>query len=125
MIPADDWSDVISEFAIPGGLVLERRTGGGTVNAFHEVVPPGTVTITLDPVAVVPSTGRQRQRDADERHRETIDVYATVAIYAGDASRMADVILYQGRRYSVSRVQDYGAAGSAWIASAELTERVS
>lgn len=122
-LPVDNFADVIAEFAIPGGLTLERR-GVGTVNIYREVVPGAPSTIALDPVAVVPTTGRGAQRGVDEVQRETIDVYAVVELMPGTRTNVVDVLTYNGRRWSILRVQDYGAAGGAWIGSAELAEAV-
>lgn len=116
-----DVAEVIDELALPGGLDIERR-GPGTRNAAGEIVPASPTIVHLDPVAVVPVTGRRLQRDSSDRPRETIDIYARAAILAGNATQAADVARYNGRRFTVIGVQDYSAHGGVWIATAELQE---
>lgn len=115
-------ADLVDEFAIPGGVTLERR-GPGTIDPQGAHVDAAPTTVVLRPCAVVPVTGRAAVEGLD-RGRETLTLVARQAIYAGDQTRAADVAIYAGRRWTVTNVQDHNVQGGVWIASAELQERI-
>lgn len=107
---------------LAGGAVVERRTPA-QANAFGEMRSQIASTLTLDPVVVHNMTSRDLARmDEADRTTEMIQGYSTARVYAGDDGFIPDVVQYNGRRWRVVKVQDYGTQGGVYIWNAALIE---
>lgn len=99
------------------------RAGPPTQNEFGEFVATTPVASDLDPAVGHTVTGRELERlpEAD-RSRETIRLYTTERLYAGDDGNTPDRVVYDGRTYRVSVSEPYGPHGAVYMAMAVLEE---
>lgn len=105
-----------------GPLTLTRRTSP-TQNEFggYDDVTPSSVT--LDPVAIHPVTGRDLDQVPEaHRNRETIRVYTTVRLYVGDGGQAADTVSYRGRTWRVVNTEDNELQGGVYLSLAVLED---
>ena len=66
----------------------------------------------------VPLTTQELSRMPDaEMLRGGITVYARFPLISGEASNTADIVVVNGRRYTVVNTNDYGAFGSGFVAA--------
>jgi hypothetical protein len=120
MIPLDI-APLISEYAIPGGVQVERY-GPQQVDELGQVVDPEPTMLTIQAAVHVTTSKRALARlPESDRTRETIAVYTNDAIFtAGDAR--PDVVHYRDRRYEVTAVSDYELQGGVYLTLAQLIE---
>lgn len=110
---------------IPTTTITLRSPTAPTINAFGE--PETTYTETTITAVVHPTNKRSRMRGPEADYtRETISIYV-LDVDAFDVVRAVPSprIVYQGREYDVSAVEDYVALGGVLMAEAELRDEVS
>jgi hypothetical protein len=106
-----------------GPLTLHRPTADKVQNEYGGFDDAADSTLDLDPVSVVDASALQlEQLPEADRHRKTIQIIATVRLYASDGGKLADRVEYQGRTYRVVSVEDYELAGGVWLALAQAEE---
>lgn len=112
-------ADLISEFNV--GPISILRYAAPTVNAYGEYALPTPTTLIANPCAIHNLTGRSinSQPEAD-RNQETIEVYTKFRLFCADDNHAPDVVLYQGRRYTVETVMDYRLNGGCFMSIATL-----
>lgn len=116
-----DMADLVWEYRIAGGLTVEVP-GAQTISSMGEVVDAAATETTYDPIAVHPADKRMLERVPEaDRTRETIAVYTTTALRTAGSAR-PHVVQYQGDRYEVVSVEDYGTAGGVYLALSQRIE---
>lgn len=71
---------------------------------------------------VLPATSKQLERlpDAD-RTSETVAVYSEFGLTSGTSTHAPDIVVWQGERYEVKDVQDFGETAGFCVAMAGST----
>ncbi len=116
---------VIPVAGLPGlfeqSTVTVRTWGASTRDRHGHPVETGTDTTIQAPVH---PTGRKQLERLDlDSKRETISVYATVAIGSNDDTVRPPVLGYQGRWYEIVSVADYLTTGGVYMVHAALLDR--
>lgn len=108
---------VIQAFRLVGGLPVTRR-GPVTRTNGHAVVG-STTSVTLDPVAVTPTRGKDLDALPDgQRANGAITIYATQELRTASAGLMADRVTYAGELWEVQTAQPWDAQAGYWKAIA-------
>lgn len=77
-----------------------------------------TFATTTTPFAgvVVQASGDQLQRQPDgSMHTDSINIYTQFQLVSGESATVADVVTWQGRRYTVMRVLDWSTYGTGFV----------
>jgi len=121
-MPLLDVASLISEFNV-GPITVLRRTAP-TLNSYGEFVAGAQSVVILSPCAIHTATGRVLdQLPEAERNNETIEVYTDgQRLYVADDSKPPDVVIYQGRNYRISVVNDFMLDGGVYFALAVLED---
>lgn len=122
MLPLDV-AAMLEEFNV-GPLTVERRAApiGNDFGGFDAQEPPALVVI--DPIAAhTVARGRDVVQESEaDRNTEETRFYAGQRLYAGDGGFARDVVLYRGRRWRITSVEDNELQGEVYIANAALEE---
>ena len=85
--------------------------------------PSRTRQLIVSPATVHTINGRiLNQVGEANRTIETIRVYVLQRLFVSDGNQDADVVVYRGRCFKVTVVDDYELAGEVFICDAELGE---
>lgn len=114
---------LVNEFNV--GPLTVLRASSPTINAYGEAVAATPVEMTVDPIAVYTPSGRELESVPEaDRHRETVAIATRVALRTAGDGRVPDRLLYRGRSWRVSNVQDYELQGEVWLSMAVLEDEV-
>ena len=117
-----DVADLIDEFRIDGGIVIERRLEP-TIDDAGEAVEQAKTRIEIADAAVHTASERDLDRVPEaDRRREAIRVYTKQRIRTSGDGYAADVIVYDGKRYEAIEVADYMRQGGVYMATCLLEE---
>jgi len=121
-MPLLEVASLVDDFNI-GPITAQRRTAP-TQNSYGVFVPAAPVNVILNPCVIHEASGRVlNQLPEADRNTQTIEVYTRgQRLYVADDNRPPDVVLYQGRSYRVSVVDDYLLAGGVYFALAVLED---
>ena len=102
------WETVVVEFAVPGGLTLSRQ--GQATYAYGLSTRPSATTIALDPVALMPMSGRDMQLLPEgARVDEWVKMYCLDELRTADVDggNQADRFTYNGQTFEVKTAQPW------------------
>ena len=105
-----------------GPLQVERR-GPPVQNEFGGFDAAAPVVFSLNPVAAHNLDGRDLlQVPEADRNSETVQFYTKQRLHVADGGFAPDVVLYRGRRWRITRVQDYEIQGGVFCALGTLED---
>ena len=126
----DDLRDVVWDFAIAGGVDMERRTLQSR-NALGESVPPAVAIMLLDPVIIYALVGAELEKLVEgDREKEHLRFYAVQKVLTarGGTSQAADVLLWDpelggnNSRYRVITSENHMVNSGHWRGVAKKVE---
>lgn len=114
-------ASLVHEFNV-GPLTVERRSTP-TQNQFGGFDPAVAEMVGLDPVAAHNLTGRDLDQVPEaDRNSEVVQFYTLERLHVADAGRVADVVLYRGRRFRIIKVRDFELQGEVFCAFGALED---
>lgn len=120
MLPIDV-APLIDEFNV-GPLTVERRAAP-VANATGGYDAQAPSLVVFDPIAAHTVDGRDVMQGPEaDRNAETTRFYARARLYAADDGFARDVVLYRGRRWRITKVEDNDLQGAVYMADAVLEE---
>lgn len=125
-----DLANVVTDFSIPGGVTVERRTLVSR-NELGEPRPPIVSQILVNPIVIYPLVGAELEKRVEgDRDKEHLQIFSRQELRTARAgtNQAADVILFDATgggsfsRYRVIRAENHSLNSAHWRCVAKKEE---
>jgi len=111
--------ELVDEYAVPGGLMVER-SAVAIQNGNGVWTQQPAVLVHFDPIAAHSANGNALQQLPEAtRIAGAVAFYTRSPLYAQTAGKAPDVVRYQGQRYKIIDVIDHELQAGAWISTGQ------